>query len=226
NATRNPRSGAPSWPSVFDATTRSSRSSNVPRRSITPQDATTMSSAPMGTPQRSCPGWAIISRAKKEPSNAVRPPRSQRMGLPRRSRGGEGASSAGGDRSLSAAAGSSALAATAGSADVGSTAAGGNAAVFAGAGSGGTAASLRLAGSIMKTTKAPRKQAAAPPQSSAATIGPAPTSLPDIIRTRLTATSAMPPMVNPRRAIPRGNDLGGSLLLVSLMGGAGGISNF
>ena len=87
------------------------------------------------------------------------------------------------------------------------------------AGAVATAASRRLAGSIMNTTNAPRKQTAAPPQSSADIIVPAPASLPDIIRTRLIATSATPPMVSASRTVPAGEDRAAAPLLLSLMGG-------
>jgi len=58
-------------------------SSNVPSRSITPQVAIATSAIPTGTPTRSWPFSAMSRYARMSPSNAVRPPRTSRSGLPR-----------------------------------------------------------------------------------------------------------------------------------------------
>ena len=91
---------------------------------------------------------------------------------------------------------------------------------------GATPGSRLAMGSIMYATKAPRKHTAAAPQSRAETIDPECPALPVAMTTMLIATRAMPPAVSPLRIVPSGRARAGWLLLVSLMGGAGGISNF
>ena len=191
----------------------------------------------MGTPQRSCPACAIISRAKREPTRAVTPPRSQRSGLPRRSSAGTAHRGRRGyRRGLGRERGSAGLRPppAASSAVLASALVGVRRGLAADRrrlsltpGAAGSAALPMVGGFHHEDDEGPEKAggSAAPDQRGDAWSRRR-TALPDIIRTRLTATRATPPMVSPRRAIPRGNGLGGSLLLVSLMGGAGGISNF
>ena len=174
---RNPSSGEASDRSVFDEATRSSGSSNVPSRSITPHEAMHTKVAPMGTPQRSCPGCAIISSAKKRGGGrghaAAHP--AQRVSAPE-----ERAARRGGRRSPF------------GSVDLcrrGSAPAREPrrpcwrraAAPRSTAGSAvrGGLEKAGLLGSSMKATKAPRKHAAAPAQRTADALSAVPAELPE-----------------------------------------------
>jgi len=133
---------------------------------MTPQAAMATNSAPSGTPIRSCEACAITRIDAIEPAAAVSPPRATRSGLPLRMRGDASVFFSGslpsGSPGASLAAGRASFGASPSRDAAGAT--------F----SAGFADSAGGAGSIMKTTNAPRKHAAAAAQITTDVIPPRP----------------------------------------------------